>query len=454
MNPLIVTPPTPTVSAPRRQGNPAAQAPAGVLTDMPPRLANEIWNRNQWFALAWHLQNGNGEFDFVLGWFGVDRKQDGGRPSPIYKKSRKTQVAKAIAWAWSSLCGKGNKKAAIVFYAQNSAGMSHWGSVDFDAHSEDPTEIETARQRAFDFFKAVLNHPDTHVILEMSGRGWHVWLLSKEFRPCRDWTELLAGKLEECSIPVDEVELFPAVDTVANRYGYGMRAPGCWSPARQEPSRILWENIAPILAKTERSVPLKEKDDSLPFSSLPLYSRLLPLLDEFVIVKVTTRRKLLQKLCGQLFHQVGFNMAQRFAAEHFTRKQCMTNAGEKTHRKECGDFWNGLHQDWLGKLAPAELTVFENLTTDYERDAFRIIRSYAQLARTKQQTDFPIVRDDLAARIGMSDKGAGLLLQRFCSADSGILERTQEYVAHKSAARYRWMLTSSQPKETICTQPN
>lgn len=136
-------------------------------------------------------------------------------------------------------------------------------------------------------------------------------------------------------------------------------------------------------------------------------------------------------------------MAQRFAAEHFTRKHCATNAGEKTHRKECCDFWNGLHQDWLEKLAPAERTAFENLTTDYERDAFRIIRSYAQLARTKQQDDFPIVRDDLAARIGMADRGAGLLLQRFCGADFGILERTQEYVAHKTAARYRWMLTAS-----------
>lgn len=436
---------TATVSAPRRQRKPATLSPVGVLTDMQARLANEIWTRDQFFTLAWHLHNGNGEFDFIVGWFGVDRKQDGGRPGPIYKKSRKMPVAKAIAWAWSSLCGKGNKKAAIVFYAQNSAGMSRWGSVDFDAHSEDPTEIETARQRAFDFFKSVLNLSGVHVILEMSGRGWHVWLLSKEYRPCRDWTELLAGKLAELSIPVKqgEVEVFPAVDTVANRYGYGMRAPGCWSPARQEPSRILWENIAPILAKPERSVPLKEKDDSLLFSSLPLYSRLLPLLDEFVIVKVSTRRKLLQKLCGQLFHQVGFNMAQRFAAEHFTRKQCTTKAGEKTHRKECGDFWNGLHQDWLGKLATAERTIFDNLTTDYERDAFRIVRSYAKQARTRQQHDFPIGRDDLAARIGMSDKGAGLLLKRFCATDTGIIERTQEYVPHKTAARYRWMPRST-----------
>lgn len=436
----------PNVATTQRQRKPIAQSPASILTTMQPRPACEVWTREQWFSLAWHLHNSNGEFDFIIGWFGVDRKQDGGRPGPIYKKSRKTPVAKVIPWAWSSLCGKGKKKAAIVFYAQNSSGLSRWAGVDLDAHSGEPVELETAQYRAFAFFRACLNLKGTYLILEASGRGWHVWLLSKEFRPCRDWTELLVGKLEECNIPVDEVELFPAVDTVANRFGYGMRAPGCWSPARQEPNRILWENIAPILAKPERSVPLKEKDDSLLFSSLPLYSRLLPLLDEFVIVKVSTRRKLLQKLCGHLFHQVGFNMAQRFATEHFSRKQCTTNADKAEHLKECGDFWTGLHKSWLKELSVAEQTAFENLTTDCERDAFRIIRSYSKNAATHQQNDFPIGRDDLAARIGITGKGAGLLLQRFCTANSGILERTQEYVPHKSAARYRWMLVTKKRK--------
>jgi len=419
---------------------PSASRPVGVLTTMQAQLACEIWTRDQWFALAYHLHNGNGQFDFILGWFGPNRK-NGGRPEPIYAKSRRTPVAKAIPWAWSSLCGKGNKKIAVVFYSQNSAALSRWAGIDFDAHSGDPGEAETARRRAFAFFQSILNIEGIHVILEASGRGWHVWLLSKEFRPCRDWTALLTEKLVECGIPVEECELFPPPATEANPFGKGMRAPGCWSPARQEPSRILWENIGPILAKSGRSVPLKEKDDSLPFLSLSLYPRLLPLLEEFAIVKVSTRRKLLQKFCGQLFHQTGFDMAQQFASEQFAQRRAGTKAGKKEHLQEFGEFWAGLHRLWLAELTSSERTAFESLTTDSEQDAFRIIRSYARKAHAENRPDFMIVRDDLAARIGITGRGAGLLIQRFCDDDPAILQRVQEYVPHKTAARYRWLLT-------------
>lgn len=427
---------------PRNRRKRPAPPSVGVLTTMQPRPAFEVWTREQWFALAWHLHNGNGQFDFILGWFGVNTR-NGGRPEPIYVKSKRTLVAKAIPWAWGSLCGKGTKKIAVVFYSQNSAALSRWAGVDFDAHSGDPEEADTARRRAFDFFQASLNLDRIHLILEASGRGWHVWLLSKEFRPCRDWTALLAGKLAECGIPVTECELFPPPATEANPHGKGMRAPGCWSPARQEPSQILWENIGPILAKSARSVPLKEKDDSLPFVSLSLYPRLLPLLDEFAIVKVSTRRKLLQKFCGQLFHQTGFEMAQRFAAEQFARRRTGTKASKTEHLQEFGEFWTGLHRLWLADLTPSERTAFETLTTDSEQDAFRVVRSYARKAHAENRPDFMIVRDDLAARIGITGRGAGLLIQRFCDDDPAILQRIQEYVPHKTAARYRWLLTQS-----------
>ncbi len=442
MNSQITDPPALTATAPRRRRKPSVQPPVGVLTTMQPRLACEVWGREQWIALAWHLHNGNGQFDFTFGWFGPNRK-NGGRPEPIYVKSKRISALKAIPWAWSSLCGKGKMKIAIVFYSQNSAALSRWAAVDFDAHSGEPAEAETARRRAFDFFQAILNIEGIHLILEASGRGWHVWLLSKEFRLCRDWTALLSEKLAECAIPVTECELFPPLGTEANPHGKGMRAPGSWSPARQEPSLILWENIAPILAKSERSVPLKEKDDSLLFPSLSLYPRLLPLLDEFAIVRASTRRDLLKHLCGQLFHQTGYGMAQRFAVEQIARRQVETKANQAKHIEEMTEFWMGLHRDWLMELTPQELTAFEDLTTDCERDAFRIIRSYAKKARAENRADFMIVRDDLAARIGMTGKGAGLLLQRFCDKEYGILQRTQEYVPHKTAARYRWLLCGS-----------
>lgn len=411
--------------------------PPMVLTSLPARPAHEVWTREQWCRLSYHLHNSNGDFDYILGWFGLNSKA-GGRPEPIYRKSGRVPVSKAIPWAWSSLCGKGKKKVAVVFYAQNEQGRSRWAGVDFDAHSSDSEEAKeqaaTAQRQAFALFRAVLNVPGCYVILEASGRGWHVWLLSKDFRPCDHWTGLLAAKLQECDIAVEDCELFPPADTIANRFGKGMRAPGCWSPARQEPSLILWENVSPILRETEHSLSLKDKKISLSLS-LSLYVRLVPLLDEFVITRVGSRHNLLLKLTGHLFHQVGRDMAERFAVEQYARKKCRTDADKAGHLKEFGECWTGLHQEWLRSLTPTETVTFDKLVTDWERDAFRIIKSYARKAVTDGQADFMIVRDDLAARIGMTGAGAGLLVQRFCEA--GILQRTAEYVPHKTAARYR-----------------
>lgn len=131
-------------------------------------------------------------------------------------------------------------------------------------------------------------------------------------------------------------------------------------------------------------------------------------------------------------------MAEKFVLEQFARRQCRTNANEKEHLREFGDFWGGLHLEWLAILTAAERTIFEDLVPDCERDAFRIVRSYARKAAVDNRPDFRVVRDDLAARVGMTGRGAGLLIRRFSSA--GILDRTQEYVPHKSAARYRYLL--------------
>jgi hypothetical protein len=413
----------------------------GILTNLPARPAKEIYTREQWFNLCWHLHNRNGDFDYGIGWFGLNTK-NGGTPEAIYSRSKRTPVSKAIPWAWSSLCGKGHKKIAVVFYPKNAAGQSRWAGVDFAAHSTDPEEqpvqAREAQANAMQFFRSVLNIPGIYVILEMSGRGWHVWLLSKDFRPCDDWTALLADKLVECGITIEGLELFPPVGAIASRFSRGMRAPGCWSPAKQTPSLILFENFSQFLTENrEVGSPKREKDISL--SSLSLYSHSLPYLELFAIHKVSTRHNLLLSLTGSLFHQVGRGMAERFASEQFTRSTRKPKSTEQGHLRDFGDCWSGLHQKWLASLSPAERAAYEALHTELERDAFRIIRSFAGKATKDNSTDFRIVRDDLAARIGMTGKGAGLLVQRFIEA--GILKRSAEYVPHKFAARYQFTLT-------------
>jgi len=437
---------------PRQRRRRPPEKPKGALTTMEARPASKVWTREQWIALAFHLHNNNGACVYIMGWFGPDRK-NGGRPGAIYAKAKNCPVSRAIFWAWSSLCGKGLKKLAFVPYAQNPGRQSRWGGVDFDAH--DPAETEKARKNAFAFFQSVLNLEGLHVILEASGRGWHVWLIAKDFRPCCEWSALLLSKLAECNIPVGDCEIFPAESTAANRFGKGMRAPGCWNPKTFTSNQIVWENITPLLNELVPlnigAVPLKEKDDS--FSSLSfsesLYPRLLPCLNDFAIVKARTRRQLLQQLCGHLFHQVSRGMAENFAREQFARKQSKTAADEAEHLEEFGEFWAGLESHWRLDLTTGEAGAFDRLANETERDAFRIIRSYAKFARTQNQDDFPIVCYDLAARLGITGRGAGELIARLRN-ERGVLRRSQEYVPHKFAARYCWFAGAKIPKNSAC----
>ena len=58
--------------------------------------------------------------------------------------------------------------------------------------------------------------------------------------------------------------------------------------------------------------------------------------------------------------------------------------------------WHGLMENWKSNLSAIERQFFTRLETDNERDAFRIVRSFARKAEQDGAADFPIVRDNLA----------------------------------------------------------
>lgn len=83
-----------------------------------------------------------------------------------------------------------------------------------------------------------------------------------------------------------------------------------------------------------------------------------------------------------------------------------------------------------------ERAALERLQTANERDAFRIIRSFARKGAADGNRDFPIARDNLAERLGITPQGAGLLRAKFCKPEIGILSKTTQAVANVSCARY------------------
>lgn len=443
----------------RRQPTEEAQSlsETGILTNLQPRPACEIWTRKQWIALALHLHNGNPPNQWVMGFFAPDFK-NGGRPDVQYRRAKKTHFI-GISWAWQSMCGKGKMKIAFTPYSQNNDEKSRWAGGDFDAHGDDPQCKENAQRMAFGFFKSVLNLEGIHVILEASGRGWHVFLISKEFRSVTEWYSLISSKLKdlgiEDQIEQGSIEVFPRPSTNQAPCGFALRAPGSWSPKTSKVSLILWEDVTPLLdelvtlnKETHNTVTQKRKKFLSLGSSLSseeidffLYPRLIPLLDVLSIKHPQTRHKRLEKLAGELFHQVGEGMAERFILEQFRQKGVDTVATEEAHLNEFGTLWAGLHRRWLSNLSKSEAACFESLEIDSDKDAFRIIRSYAKNAKMEKVKDFAIARDDLGARLGITGAGASKLIQRFLSRK--IIARVRDYVAHQFAARYVWNPKSS-----------
>ena len=71
---------------------------------------------------------------------------------------------------------------------------------------------------------------------------------------------------------------------------------------------------------------------------------------------------------------------------------------------------------------------------------FGIVRNFAQKAERDGATDFPIVRDSLAARLGITGKGAAGIRDKFVRL--GAISKTVDYVPNKFAARFKWLLTN------------
>jgi hypothetical protein len=66
------------------------------------------------------------------------------------------------------------------------------------------------------------------------------------------------------------------------------------------------------------------------------------------------------------------------------------------------------------------------------------MRSYARKAQQDGTADFPIARDNLADRLGITGKGAAGIRNKLARLD--VIAKTADYVPNKSAMRFKWLL--------------
>lgn len=419
----------------------SASAASVTLLSEQGKAANEVWTFEQWDSLCRHLHNMNDDTRFVMGFRGNDGSKE-------YVRSKNLALSTVVPWAWDSIKGQPKRKVAFVPYSQNAERKSRWGAFDFDAHDGGG---ERAKNFAIDAFRELLNVEDLFIILESSGSaGWHVFGITKEFRGVGDWVRLFKEVASRIGAPVEAgvCEIYPPEGAETLAYGKGVRAPGCWNPGSDSLSQLFWHNTEPLLMELAKEGGLPKKDfperkKEICFSSPP--SKVKGLYHvwytqwrhSFCIRTRRTRNSNLTSLTGTIFHQVGYDMAYSIAEAQFAEKVAPTQARLERHMREFRSSWRGLKLKWLDSLSEEERGAYEALATDFERDAFRIVRSFHRKAFLDGAKDFPIGRDNLGERLGITGKGAAGIRDKFLKLE--IIQRTKVYQANVTAARYKWI---------------
>ncbi len=98
--------------------------------------------------------------------------------------------------------------------------------------------------------------------------------------------------------------------------------------------------------------------------------------------------------------------------------------------------WAAMEKQWRDQLTTTEQEKFAKLSTPNEREAFRVVRNWSR--HEPSSSDFRIVAESLARRLGVSTQTACNIRRSFCNA--GILQLSAPYVPRILSARYVWLL--------------
>ena len=426
-------------------GSVAAASPSDItLISSQGRTADLVWTKSEWETLAGFLHNENSANQFVMAW------RKGGQSH--YCKSRTMTVGRAIPWAWRTITDEvaPDKRTTFVPYSQNTQALSRWGCLDFDAHDGN---FARAQSLAFAAWQFLLNSELT-IIMEATGGGWHVWCIAKDFRSVRDWTFFLRDVAKVIDAPVRSgiCEVFP--DDSGAPHGKAVRAPGSWNPKTDSPNLILWENSQTLISSLRSPIGKLKKASEVQFTNTKS-NDLSPYLEWerswkrcFAITEEHTRHKKLLDMVGAVFHKISRKQAIVLASVQYTNSAIGMRETKTEHVREFSQMWDDLAQKWEGELCRTEKKSFALLGTECEKDAFRIIRNFEWIRRSRRGADFPIALYNFSERLGITAPGAAKLLGRF--SEKGIIRRTA-YAGTRSAARYAWL--SSEPDRNAHLSP-
>ncbi|HEY5743714.1 MAG TPA: hypothetical protein VIS99_14360 [Terrimicrobiaceae bacterium] len=408
--------------------------------------ADCVWTRDDFLTICELMLNGNAPSDFML----VYRDKEN---EPRFAKSKSAKAERRASWAWDTIAGRAKSKVGIGFYPSNREGKTRWGAMDFDAHDGNALR---ARGLSLAAFEVLHRQPQLYVILGTSGSdGWHLFVFTQDFHPTGEWTLLLKKVCEMIGTEIKPgiCEIFPH-EVKAGSLSYAIRAPGTWNPKGDSLGLIAYSSITPLLfeARKERkdypflchATNRVDKSQSHDREKVPFYRgaggewKV-----EFAITQSSTRHNQLKGLVHHIFRQVGREVARRNAEAQYNEATPRPRATLSEHLSEFDALWGWTTAQWRAELTDCEQQQFARLSTETERDAFRIVRSFARKAIENQSRDFPLSVEHVAAAIGVCHQAIGKLRKRF--AAFGIIEKTADHIVNRTAARFRWLLPGRVP---------
>ena len=204
------------------------------------RKADVIFTPRQWFAICAHMMNENAADFFLMPY---RDKAD----QPTFSKAKRPDAIKRIQWSWDTITGKAKFPASVAFYPTNTERESRWAALDIDAHDGDTMR---ARDLALKAFQILYRQEDLFVALTTSAgdlqrTGFHLFIFSREFHPCEDWTRLLKQVCAQIDTEIRPgvCEIFPDEFRGPRSIGKAIRAPATWNPKTGDCGLILHESL-------------------------------------------------------------------------------------------------------------------------------------------------------------------------------------------------------------------
>ena len=406
------------------------------------KSASEAFTEGQFMQLGIHLNNSNGK-TFAIAY----RETTTGKP--IFTKSKSKTEQTALKRAYDSTKENAWKPMAFMPYSTNRNGESRWGALDFDAHGGGLDE-DRARQWAFRCWQALLNQAPC-VICEHSGRGWHVWLVWREFKAA-NWINLLlrTTAIEAgCEIVLGKCEIFP--EAAPSGYGKPMRMPGTFNPSTGRYSTIFSENVQEsevlnslYVAFTPFSRTNATDTEKNPLGSVSLYRTWAgKWKDQYAIKAPSCRHDRLVKLVFEIFNQVSLGQAEVMAGLQFDQKQVTTRADRGQHMKEFQSIWSGLESRFVENLSDRERAFYESLNRQAQKDKFRIVFGWSRFSAERGRSDFPLSIGSLAERTGQAISSASRF--RDLMVERGIIREIQQYQAGVKPGQCAWLAAELTP---------